>query len=79
MQGQSLFPNHPLVLMLENSSKAMVADPIIERMSRKQLEDSIRYTTEKMKEAARDMDYLQAAQYRDEIVKLQERLAELPN
>lgn len=57
----------------------MVADPIIERMSRKQLEDSIRYTTEKMKEAARDMDYLQAAQYRDEIVKLQDRLAELPN
>ena len=64
---------------IENSSKTMVADPIIERMSRKQLEDSIRYTTEKMKEAARDMDYLQAAQYRDEIVKLQERLAELPN
>lgn len=62
----------------ESSSKAMVADPIVERMSRKQLEDSIRYTTEKMKEAARDMDYLQAAQYRDEIVKLQERLVSLP-
>ena len=62
----------------ENGSKAMVADPIVERMSRKQLEDSIRYTTEKMKEAARDMDYLQAAQYRDEIVKLQERLVSLP-
>lgn len=61
-----------------SASKAMVADPIVERMSRKQLEDSIRYTTEKMKEAARDMDYLQAAQYRDEIVKLQERLASLP-
>lgn len=62
----------------ESGSKAMVADPIVERMSRKQLEDSIRYTTEKMKEAARDMDYLQAAQYRDEIVKLQERLVSLP-
>lgn len=62
----------------ESGSKAMVADPIVERMSRKQLENSIRYTTEKMKEAACDMDYLQAAQYRDEIVKLQERLASLP-
>lgn len=61
-----------------SGSKAMVADPIVERMSRKQLEDSIRYTTEKMKEAARNMDYLQAAQYRDEIVKLQERLVSLP-
>ena len=72
-------PSSSSYAYIENSSKAMVADPIIERMSRKQLEDSIRYTTEKMKEAARDMDYLQAAQYRDEIVKLQERLAELPN
>ena len=53
----------------------MVADPIVGKMSRKQLEDSIQYTTEKMKEAARNMDFLQAAQYRDEIVRLQDLLA----
>ena len=54
---------------------AMVADPIVEKMSRKQLEDSIKYTTDKMKESARNMDFLQAAQYRDEIVRLQDLLA----
>jgi len=54
---------------------SMVADPIVGKMSRKQLEDSIQYTTEKMKEAARNMDFLQAAQYRDEIVRLQDLLA----
>ncbi len=54
---------------------AMVADPIVGKMSRKQLEDSIQYTTEKMKEAARNMDFLQAAQYRDEIVRLKDLLA----
>ena len=54
---------------------AMVADPIVEKMSRKQLEDSIKYTTEKMKESARNMDFLQAAQYRDEIIRLQDLLA----
>ena len=54
---------------------SMVADPIVEKMSRKQLEDSIKYTTEKMKESARNMDFLQAAQYRDEIVRLQDLLA----
>lgn len=54
---------------------SMVADPIVEKMSRKQLEDSIKYTTEKMKESARNMDFLQAAQYRDEIIRLQDLLA----
>jgi excinuclease ABC subunit B len=54
---------------------SMVADPIVGKMSRKQLEDSIKYTTEKMKESARNMDFLQAAQYRDEIVRLQDLLA----
>ena len=54
---------------------AMVADPIVGKMSRKQLEDSIQYTTDKMKEAARNMDFLQAAQYRDEIVRLKDLLA----
>ena len=53
----------------------MVADPIVGKMSRKQLEDSIKYTTEKMKESARNMDFLQAAQYRDEIIRLQDLLA----
>lgn len=54
---------------------SMVADPIVGKMSRKQLEDSIKYTTEKMKESARNMDFLQAAQYRDEIVRLKDLLA----
>lgn len=54
---------------------SMVADPIVGKMSRKQLEDSIQYTTDKMKEAARNMDFLQAAQYRDEIVRLKDLLA----
>ena len=54
---------------------SMVADPIVGKMSRKQLEDSIQYTTEKMKEAARNMDFLQAAKYRDEIVRLKYLLA----
>lgn len=53
----------------------MVADPIVGKMSRKQLENSIEYTTEKMKEAARNMDFLQAAQYRDEVIRLKDLLA----
>ena len=47
------------------------ADPILRSMSREQLEKSIANTTKLMKKAAKDMDFLQAAQYRDEIIRLQ--------
>ena len=47
------------------------ADPIIEHMTRPQIEKLIAETTRRMKEAAKKMDFLQAAQYRDEIIRLQ--------
>ena len=52
----------------------MAADPIVERMTRPQLEKSIAETTRLMKEAAKNLDFLQAAQYRDEIIRLQKEL-----
>ena len=52
----------------------MVADPIVERMTRPQLEKSIAETTRLMKEAAKNLEFLQAAQYRDEIIRLQKEL-----
>ena len=53
---------------------AVAADPIISRMTRQQLEKSIAETTRLMKEAAKKLDFLQAAQYRDEIIRLQQEL-----
>ena len=50
------------------------ADPIIEHMTRPQMEKLIAETTRKMKEAAKQLDFLQAAQYRDEIIRLQKEL-----
>ena len=50
------------------------ADPIIKQMTRKELEKSIANTTELMRQAAKDLDFLQAAQYRDEIIRLQQQL-----
>ena len=61
---------------IEPEGYAYAADPIVKRMTRKQLEKSIADTTEMMKEAARQLDFLQAAQYRDEIVRLQSLLDE---
>ena len=53
---------------------AFAADPIIQQMTRPQLEKSIAQTTRLMKEAAKKLDFLQAAQYRDEIIRLQKEL-----
>ena len=59
---------------IEPDKIEMVADPIIEKMSREQIEKSIANTTALMKKAAKELDFLQAAQYRDEIIRLQEEL-----
>lgn len=53
---------------------AFAADPIIRSMTREQLEKSIANTTALMKQAAKDLDFIQAAQYRDEIIRLQDLL-----
>lgn len=59
---------------IEDDSTRMVADPIVVKMSKQQLEKSIEATTQMMKEAAKNLDFLQAAQYRDEIIRLQQLL-----
>ena len=57
---------------IEPDTYAYAADPIVKRMTKKQLEKSIADTTLLMKEAAKNLDFLQAAQYRDESVRLQD-------
>ena len=53
-------------------SGAFAADPVIEKMTPEQLDKCINDTIKLMKEAAKRLDFLQAAQYRDEVVRLQE-------
>ena len=63
-------------LAAEDGSMAAMttADPIVEQMTRPQMEKLIAETTRKMKEAAKQLDFLQAAQYRDEVIRLQKEL-----
>lgn len=63
---------------VEKESKAFAADPIMRKMNRQQLQHSIDNTTELMKKAAKELDFIQAAQYRDEIIRLQDLLKTLP-
>ena len=54
----------------------MAADPIVESMTPKQLRKSIENTRRLMQEAAKRLDFLEAAQYRDEILRLTSLLDE---
>ncbi len=59
----------------DNDIKAdIAADPIIKYMDKNALEKAIKNTNDLMKKAAKDLDFIQAAQYRDEIEKLKEIL-----
>lgn len=64
----------PVPYIEPDYDKEMVAEPIVSRMNREQLEKAIATATERMKEAAKALEFLQAAKYRDEIVELQKRL-----
>ena len=59
---------------IEPEFGTFAADTIVKHMSRDELQRSIDNTTELMKMAAKNLDFIQAAQYRDEILRLQDQL-----
>lgn len=61
---------------VESEEPAFAADPIIIKMTKEQLEKCIERTSSLMKEAAEQLDFIQAAQYRDEVIRLQKELEE---
>ncbi|MDA7835872.1 excinuclease ABC subunit UvrB [Salibacteraceae bacterium] len=52
----------------------VAADPVIAYMSKEQLEKAIQETKKNMERAAKELDFMQAAQFRDELFALQEKL-----
>lgn len=59
---------------IEEEAQMVAEDPIVKYMSKEQLQKSIDNTKALMLECAKNLDFLQAAQYRDELVRLQEML-----
>ena len=53
---------------------SLVADLVVQYMNRKQLEKAIERTKKQMMEAAKKLDFIEAAQFRDELVKLEDLL-----
>jgi excinuclease ABC subunit B len=59
---------------VEPDQPSIAADPIVGYMNRDQIERLIRETEDKMKKAAKELDFISAAQFRDELLALKKRL-----
>lgn len=60
----------------EEQTLHSAADPIVSYMSKEQLQRSINRTRKLMQEAAKNLNFIEAAQYRDELLKLEDILKE---
>jgi excinuclease ABC subunit B len=59
---------------VEPETLSLAADPVVQYMTRDQIEKMVVETEEKMRKAAKDLDFVSAAAYRDEMLALKERL-----
>ena len=68
----------PTQAYVEQEETNLAAEPVLAYASKSQLEKMVLQAEEKMKKAAKDLDFLTAAQYRDEMNALKKMIAERP-
>lgn len=61
---------------IEPEQTSIAADPVVQYMSKPQMEKAIERTRKLMQEAAKKLEFIEAAQYRDELLKLEDILKE---
>lgn len=66
--------NAPKAYTEQAETSFAAADPIVQYMSKEQLKKSIERTRKLMQDAAKNLDFIEAAQYRDELIKLEDML-----
>lgn len=75
-QENSSKPKEPRAYTETEAQLHAAADPVVQYMTKDQLQKSIEQTRKLMQEAAKKLDFIEAAQYRDELLKLEELLKE---
>lgn len=64
----------PKAYVEKEETNAVLAEPVLSKMTKEQLEKSIKKTRSLMQKAAKQLEFIQAAQYRDEIIKMEDLL-----
>ncbi|MEM1328849.1 MAG: excinuclease ABC subunit UvrB [Bacteroidota bacterium] len=62
------------VYIEDDGAPSLAADPVVGYMTRDQLEKAIAETERKMKKAAKELDFISAARFRDDVQALKERM-----
>jgi excinuclease ABC subunit B len=73
-ERNSLNPYEPNAYIEPELKQGIAADPVVQYMSKPALEKAITKTRKAMQEAAKKLEFLEAAQYRDELMKLEDLL-----
>ena len=71
-ERSSLSKMEPNAYIEPETPNILAADPVVKYMSKSALEKAIAKAKKSMQEAAKKLDFLEAAQYRDEMIKLEE-------
>ena len=61
---------------VEPEKASIAADPIVQYMTKPQMEKAIERARKQMQEAAKKLEFIEAAQYRDELLRLEDMLKE---
>ena len=61
---------------IEPETASIAADPVVQYMSRPQMEKAIERVRKQMQEAAKKLEFIEAAQYRDELLRLEDMMKE---
>lgn len=69
----------PYASEYKSASSDIAADPVLPYMSDKDLQSHIEKQRAAMRKAAKNMEFIEAARLRDEIIKLEQMLAESAN
>ncbi len=75
-ESEAQVSNQPKAYTDADEQLYAAADPIVQYMSKEQLQKSINRTRKLMQEAAKKLDFIEAAQYRDELIRLENLLKE---
>jgi excinuclease ABC subunit B len=63
---------------LEPQEVSIAADPVVGYMNKGQLQKLLEETQRKMERAAKELDFLEAARFRDEMLQLKEKIERIP-
>jgi excinuclease ABC subunit B len=59
---------------VESETPMLAADPVVKYMTKEQLQKAIAQTRKQMEKAARELDFMEAARLRDEVLEMEQRL-----